>query len=142
MSALIQFFSEGVSYRLEHEKDVQQWLHELIGQENLKAGVINYIFCNDEYLLELNQKFLERNTLTDVIAFDYREEENEVSGDVFISIERTRENAKKYNQAPENELLRVIVHGLLHLCGYDDRTPAQKEEMTLKEDKYLSLLTF
>lgn len=142
MSALIQFFSEGVSYRLEHEKDVQQWLLELIGQENLKAGVINYIFCNDDYLLELNQKFLERNTLTDVIAFDYREEENEVSGDVFISIERTRENAKKYNQAPENELLRVIVHGLLHLCGYDDSTPAQKEEMTLKEDKYLSLLTF
>lgn len=142
MSALIQFFSEGVSYRLEHENNVQQWLLELIGQENLKAGVINYIFCNDDYLLELNQKFLERNTLTDVIAFDYREEENEVSGDVFISIERTRENAIKYNQAPENELLRVIVHGLLHLCGYDDSTPAQKEEMTLKEDKYLSLLTF
>lgn len=142
MSALIQFFSEGVSFKLSHEKQIQDWLNEIIHLENYYAGVINYIFCDDAYLLELNQKFLERDTLTDVIAFDYSESEGEVSGDVFISLERTRENARKFDQSPETELFRVIVHGLLHLCGYDDNTESQKQAMTQKEDKYLSLLPF
>ena len=142
MTALIQFFSEGVSYELDRENDVQQWLLDLVKDEQLQAGVINYIFCNDEYLLELNQKFLDRNTLTDVIAFDYSEEEEEVSGDVFISIERIQENAVKFNQSVDSELLRVIAHGILHLCGYEDKDDSQKQEMTAKEDKYLSLLPF
>lgn len=142
MTALIQFFSEGVSYELDREKDIQQWLLDLIQAEKLQAGVINYIFCNDDYLLELNQKFLERDTLTDVIAFDYSEAADEVSGDVFISIERIKENATKFNQSMESELLRVIAHGMLHLCGYEDKDAAQKKEMTSKEDKYLSLLSF
>jgi rRNA maturation RNase YbeY len=142
MSALIQFFSEGVTYHLKHEEDVQNWLLDVIRQEKLEAGVINYILCNDDYLLELNQKFLDRDTLTDVIAFDYSESEQEVSGDIFISVERTHENAMNFKQSPENELLRVIVHGMLHLCGYEDKTTPQKEQMTQKEDKYLSLLPF
>lgn len=140
MTALIQFFSEGVSFRLEHASEIQQWLFSIIQQEDLEAGVINYIFCDDNYLLELNQKFLERDTLTDVIAFNYSESANEVSGDIFISIERTRENASRFDQSPEYELLRVIAHGILHLCGYDDKDAEQKKQMTLKEDKYLSLL--
>lgn len=140
MTALIQFFSEGVSFRLERASEVQRWLFSVIQQENLEAGVINYIFCDDNYLLELNQKFLERDTLTDVIAFNYSESEKEVSGDVFISIERTRENASHFGQLPEHELLRVIAHGILHLCGYEDKDADQKRQMTLKEDKYLSLL--
>jgi rRNA maturation RNase YbeY len=142
MSALIQFFSEGVSFQLKNEKDIQDWLLAVIKQEKLEAGVINYIICDDDYLLELNQKFLDRDTLTDVIAFDYSESDKEVSGDVFISLERTRENASNYKQSPENELLRVIVHGMLHLCGYEDKSSSQKEQMTRKEDKYLSLLPF
>jgi rRNA maturation RNase YbeY len=142
MSALIQFFSEGVSFQLKNEKDIQDWLLAVIKQEKLEAAVINYIICDDDYLLELNQKFLDRDTLTDVIAFDYSESDKEVSGDVFISLERTRENASNYKQSPENELLRVIVHGMLHLCGYEDKSSSQKEQMTRKEDKYLSLLPF
>lgn len=142
MSALIQFFSEGIAFELEHEHAVHDWLIGLIASEGLVAGVINYIFCDDDYLLELNQKFLERDTLTDVIAFDYSEEEGEVSGDVFISLERTRENAAQFDQSSDIELLRVIAHGMLHLCGYGDKEAAEKEEMTRKEDKYLSLLPF
>lgn len=142
MTALIQFFSEGVSFQLKNEKEVQSWLLSLIENEGLTAGVINYILCDDDYLLELNQKFLDRNTLTDVIAFDYSEDEQEVSGDVFISIERIQENASNFKVSPDKELLRVVAHGMLHLCGYEDKDEAQKQEMTQKEDKYLSLLPF
>jgi len=139
---MIQFFSEEVSYTLDRDQEVIEWIVDVIGKENLKVGVINYIFCNDEYLLELNQRFLERDTLTDVIAFDYRENDEEVAGDVFISIDRTTENALKFGQLPEKEVLRVIIHGSLHLCGYDDHNAEDKLLMTAKEDKYLSLLPF
>ena len=99
------------------------------------------IFCNDDYLLDLNQRFLERETLTDVIASDYREDEKDVSGDIFISIERVHENASLHQQSVENEVRRVIIHGILHLCGYADKGPDEKAAMTAKEDKYLSLLS-
>ena len=142
MSTLIQFFSEEVSFTLDQEQQIHDWLVQVVKDEGLTAGVINYIFCNDDYLLELNQRFLERDTLTDVIAFDYSESEEEVSGDVFISVERTTENAEKFEQSPEEEVLRVIIHGTLHLCGYDDHDADDKALMTSKEDKYLSLLPF
>lgn len=142
MSALIQFFSEEVSFKLEHEQHIHDWVKKVIKEEGLAAVVINFIFCNDEYLLELNQRFLGRDTLTDVIAFDYSESDEEVSGDVFISVDRTSENAEKFGQAPEKEVLRVIIHGTLHLCGYDDHEDDDKALMTAKEDKYLSLLPF
>jgi len=140
MDALIQFFSEEVVFSMPDEPRVHDWIIRTITDEKLEAGVINIIFCNDDYLLDLNQKFLDRDTLTDVIAFDYREEGNEVSGDVFISIERIRDNASKLKQSLDHELNRVIIHGILHLCGYADKTPGQKAAMTAKEDKYLSLL--
>lgn len=139
---MIQFFSEEVSFTLDREQEIIDWIMKVIDQEKLKAGVINYIFCNDDYLLELNQRYLDRDTLTDVIAFDYSEADEEVSGDVFISVERTSENAEKFGQLPEKEILRVIVHGSLHLCGYDDQEADDKLLMTAKEDKYLSLLPF
>ena len=142
MSALIQFFVEEISYNLAHEKELGEWIDKLIREEGFKPGFVNYILCNDAYLLELNQKYLERDTLTDVIAFDYSEVEGEVSGDVFISVERTFENAGKFGVSPEEELQRVIVHGTLHLCGYDDHDKDDKALMTSKEDKYLSLLPF
>lgn len=140
MSALIQFFYEEVSFKLDQEQKVCEWITKVIHEENLKAGVINIIFCNDAYLLDLNQRFLDRNTLTDVIAFDYRENDEEVSGDIFISIDRTLDNASKFDQSPEKELLRVIIHGTLHLCDYNDQTDEEKSLMTRKEDIYLSLL--
>lgn len=142
MDALIQFFSEGVDFKIESENAVIQWLLETISSEGRQAGVINIIFCNDEYLLDLNQRFLERDTLTDVIAFDYHEEEEEASGDVFISIERIRDNAGRLALSFEEELHRVLVHGILHLCGLSDATADEKALMTSKEDKYLSLLAF
>jgi len=140
MNPLIQFFSEEVSFKLGQEKDIHALILKIIESEGLSPGVINYILCNDEYLLELNQKFLDRDTLTDVIAFDYSDNEGEVSGDVFISIERTVYNADAFDQPHEIEVLRVIVHGTLHLCGYKDYNADEKAIMTDKEDKYLSLL--
>lgn len=141
MDTLIQFFSEELDFRLDDEAIVLDWILEVIRTEKLNAGVINVIFCNDDYLLDLNQRFLERETLTDVIAFDYREDEKDVSGDIFISIERVHENASLHQQSIENEVSRVIIHGILHLCGYADKSPDEKAAMTITEDKYLSLLS-
>lgn len=140
MDNLIQFFSEEIDFCLTDEKIVHDWVLNVIRKEGLDAGLINIIFCNDEYLLDLNQRFLERDTLTDVIAFDYGEDGKEVSGDVFISIERIHDNAALLEQPPDHEVRRVIIHGVLHLCGYADKTPDEKASMTLNEDKYLSLL--
>jgi len=141
MGALIQFFPEEVDFKLNNEQKIHNWLEALIEEEDREAGVINIIFCNDQYLLDLNQRFLDRNTLTDVIAFDYHEGETDVSGDIFISVDRISENAGMFDQSIDNEMHRVIAHGLLHLCGYADKTEEEKAFMTLKEDKYLSLLT-
>ena len=140
MSALIQFFYEEVSFKLDREQEICDWIQEAITEEKLKAGVINIIFCNDKYLLDLNQRFLDRNTLTDVIAFDYSENDNEVSGDIFISIDRITDNASKFGQTTEKELLRVIIHGSLQRGGDDDQNNDDKSLMTRKEDNYLSLL--
>ncbi len=142
MSSLIQFFTEEVDFTPEHEPQLRDWIVNAISREGFDAGVINIIFCNDEYLSELNQRFLERDTLTDVIAFDYRENDRDVSGDIFISIDRTAENAMKYGQSFEEETRRVIIHGVLHLCGYSDKSPAEQSLMRSKEDYYLSLLPF
>jgi len=141
MEPLIQFFSEEVDFSLDDESLIRDWILNVVRSETLDAGVINLIFCNDVYLLDLNQRFLERDTLTDVIAFDYGEEGNEVSGDIFISIDRVRENALSYGLPAHLEVHRVIIHGILHLCGYRDSAAVEKAEMRSKEDKYLSLLT-
>ena len=140
MNTLVQFFTEEVEFDLTNEQQVHDWILKVIGEENQQPGVLNIIFCDDEYLLELNQKFLTRDTLTDVIAFDYSENEDEVSGDIFISIERIADNAESFNQSFVDEVCRVIIHGILHLCGYADKTAEDKATMTLREDKYLSLL--
>lgn len=140
MDTLIQFFTEEVDFKLENEQIIQKWILALIQAEGYEAGVINIIFCNDEYLLELNQKFLDRDTLTDVIAFDYREGNDDVAGDIFISLERIEENADHFDQTFDKEVYRVVAHGVLHLCGYSDKSPEEKAVMTQKEDKYLSLL--
>lgn len=141
MEPLIQFFSEEVRFSLEDENLIGEWILNVIRSESYEAGVINIIFCNDSYLLDLNQRFLDRDTLTDVIAFDYREEGREVTGDIFISIERVRDNARSLGLPAFHEVHRVIIHGILHLCGYTDSTTAEKAAMRSKEDKYLSLLT-
>jgi rRNA maturation RNase YbeY len=104
-------------------------------------GSLNYIFCTDNYLLQINNDYLKHNTLTDIITFDYTEGKM-VSGEVFISVERVRENAALFSGSFKDELHRVMIHGILHLCGHKDKTPSAKKEMTAQEDYYLSLRSF
>ena len=115
----------------------KKWLNQVISNEAKEEGDITYIFCDDDYLLEKNIRFLKHNTLTDVITFDYCEG-NSVSGDVFISIERVKENSKVFKVDFLTELNRVMVHGLLHLLGYKDKTERESNLMRKKENYYLS----
>ena len=118
------------------KKVSKEWIKAIIKEENRKLGAVNFVFCTDDYLLKMNKEFLNRNYLTDVISFDLKQE-NEISGDIFISIERIQENAKKYGVTFLEELIRVMAHGLLHLIGYNDQNAEEKRDMSLKEDYYL-----
>ena len=122
-------------------KKVKNWIVKAILNENLKEGEVNYIFCDDNYLSELNIKYLKHNTLTDIISFDYTIGKI-ISGDIFISIERVKENAELFNTKYVDELHRVMIHGVLHYCGYKDKTDEEKTQMRAKEDYYLSLRDF
>ena len=115
----------------------KKWLNQVISNEDKEEGDITYIFCDDDYLLEKNIRFLNHNTLTDVITFDYCEG-NSVSGDIFISIERVKENSEVFKVDFLTELNRVMVHGLLHLLGYKDKTERESNLMRKKENYYLS----
>jgi len=137
----VEFHSEGIDFSLSDQDPVSSWLTKTIEAEGKILNNVTVVFCGDEYLLNLNQQYLSHDTLTDIITFDYCEE-NEVSGDIFISIERVEENANKFDSGIKNELNRVLVHGVLHLLGYADKTPADKELMRKKEDYYLSLRDF
>lgn len=116
--------------------NLEPWIKTVITKENKTLGEINYIFCTDEYLLEKNQTFLNHNTYTDIITFDYSEE-NQISGDIFISIERVKENARKFAVEFETELKRVMIHGVLHLIGYKDKSEDEQKLMREKENFYL-----
>ncbi|NQW36944.1 MAG: rRNA maturation RNase YbeY [Flavobacteriales bacterium] len=123
------------------DKSAESWVSNTIQEENLKEGNINYIFCDDAYLLDKNIKYLKHNTLTDIISFDYTMGKL-ISGDIFISVERVKENAITFKTAFKDELHRVMIHGVLHYCGYKDKTDADKKLMRSKEDYYLSLRDF
>lgn len=138
MSKIISFHSEDVDFHLVNEKNTIKWVKHSIKIESKALGEISYIFCSDEYLLKLNQDYLNHNTYTDIITFDYTEE-NIVSGDIFISIDRVKENAIKFKVDFAQELSRVIIHGVLHLMGYKDKNTSDKELMRGKEDFYLTL---
>lgn len=115
---------------------IKSWINRTIKAEGKKAGELSIIFTTDEFLLELNKKYLKHNYYTDVITFDYGED-NIIGGDIFVSLERVTENASIYGEDVRKELLRVIIHGVLHLCGYGDKTPEEKGNMRSKEDLYL-----
>lgn len=136
----IRFFLEDCKYRILDKQLIKNWLSEAIFLENKILGYINIIVCNDNYLYELNQKYLAHDTLTDIITFDLSEG-NILLGEIYISIDRIKENARMFNVAVKDELHRVMVHGVLHLCGYKDKTKKNKEQMTIKEDFYLSKRT-
>ena len=138
----ITFFEEGISYKLKNKTAVRKWLTDTIVAEGFKLNELNYIFCSDEYLLQINQQYLDHDTYTDIITFDNSEEEGIIVGDIFISIERIKENAAKFSVTEAQELHRVMVHGALHLLGYKDKSATDKKKMTLKEDHYLAERTF
>ena len=132
-------FNYESDFKLHNEKELSIWISSVINSEGFKEGDINYIFCNDDYLLQLNQEFLNHDTLTDIISFDYTLGK-EINGDIFISIERVLDNAKDYQVEFSNELHRVMVHGILHYCGYNDKTQKETQLMRIKENHYTEIL--
>lgn len=139
----ITFFREDVDFVLKDRAKVRAWIGETIKEEGYKQiGELNFIFCSDDYLLEINEQYLNHDTYTDIVTFDSSEKEGVIAGDVFISVERTRENAIKYAVSEIDELHRVIIHGVLHLCGYKDESKSDKALMTEKENTYLAKRTF
>jgi rRNA maturation RNase YbeY len=135
------FHSEEILFVLKKKPAIISWLSCSIKNENKLSGDISYIFCSDEYLHSINLKHLNHDNLTDIITFDYCEDKI-VNGDLYISIERIKENAELYNNAIENELHRVMIHGIMHLCGYKDKTTEDQKVMSAKEDFYLNLRDF
>ncbi len=137
---MIDFFSE-TEFNLQNSEEVARWISKIITNEKREEGEISYIFCDDEYLHKLNLEFLNHDTLTDIISFD-NSLGNQINGDIFISIERVKENADSYKTSFKNELHRVIIHGILHYCGYKDKTKTDVELMRKKEDEALSQRNF
>lgn len=120
------------------EKAIEKWIVKIIESEQKEPGNLSFFFCSDNYLLEINQKYLNHDTYTDIITFDYVEGKI-ISGDILISIERVRENAEKFEVEFESELSRVVSHGILHLLGYKDKSPEEQATMREKEDFCLTL---
>ncbi len=131
-------FNYESEFSLDNEEAIAAWLSEVIESENKKEGEINYIFCDDEYLHKINLEYLNHDNLTDIISFDYTMG-NEISGDIFISVERVQDNASDFKVSFEAELKRVMVHGVLHYCGYKDKGEDDELVMRSKEDDKLAL---
>jgi probable rRNA maturation factor len=125
-------------FTLSNEDVYSDWIESVVASEGKSLGEISYIFCNDEYLLEINQQYLDHDTLTDIISFDYTENDI-ISGDIFISIERVQDNANDLRVSFEEELKRVIIHGVLHYCGYKDKSESEEVLMRAKEDEKIKM---
>jgi len=134
---MISFSSVEITYNMKTKLKVKNWVKYIIETEGKMAGEITYVFCNDEHMLGMNEKYLKHDTLTDIITFDYSEK-GKLSGDIFISIERVKENAESFQTTFNQELGRVMAHGVLHLSGYKDKTSEDKKLMRTKEDFYLA----
>lgn len=133
---MIEFFFENIEpFTL--PKNIGRWIIDIIVSEDKKAGPITYIFCDDDYLLSINKQYLEHDYFTDIITFDYVKGKI-ISGDIFVSLPRISENAEEHNDCFDNELLRVLAHGVLHLCGYGDKSPAEQQLMRMKENQCIA----
>lgn len=139
MQSSINYYVENIAFHLKNRRIISGWIKEIIKRENKLTGNISFIFCNDEYLYDLNKRYLNHNTLTDIITFDYTTD-NIISGDVYISLERVNENAVSFANDRNRELYRVMAHGILHLAGFSDHSESEKLAMTAKEDECLSVL--
>jgi probable rRNA maturation factor len=134
----IRFFYEKVDFKIKNPRKKVNWIIESARREERSVSDINFIFCCDNYLLKLNQEFLAHKTFTDILTFDYSQGKN-ISGDIYISLDRIKENSSKFNTQFQDEILRVMIHGILHLAGYNDKSPREVATMRKKEEAYLSL---
>lgn len=135
---MIAFFSETTFTIPFKKKDLKQWIKSIAISENKEIGDINFIFCDDEYLYDINVRFLQHDTFTDIITFDYTEGKI-LNSDIYISVERVSENALQFGVSEEKELIRVMAHGILHLCGYKDKTADESQLMRKKEDEKIEM---
>ncbi len=135
----VRYYTDDCSYRLPQKRLTTQWLRETARAEGYTLGDVNYIFCSSQRLLEMNRQFLGHDYYTDIITFDYSDRKHAriVSGDIFIDVETVADNAAQYGATRLEEMRRVVVHGVLHLCGQNDKTPRANRQMHRKEDKYL-----
>jgi|SRR5690625_1326828 len=137
---MINFASQN-DFLLTKEEEVKLWIQDVILKEDLEVGDLSYVFCSDEFLHKMNLEYLEHDTLTDIITFDYRHG-NLISGEIYISTDRVADNAKDFNVSFDEELHRVMIHGILHICGYNDLTESEEKQMRAKEDAALSSRKF
>ena len=138
----INFFTEDISFLLKQKALTRRWIYETIKNEGYSLKELNFIFCSDDYLLNINRQYLNHDTFTDIITFDNSEIQKSITGDIYISIHRIKENSIEYNVNERDELHRVIIHGTLHLLGYGDKKKSDKLLMTKKEDFYLAKRIF
>ena len=136
----INFYTEDIKYTLKSKIIIKKWIENTILEEGYRLAELNFILCSDEYLLRINQDYLQHDDYTDVITFDNSEQPKTIVSDIFISVDRVKENAMSFKSSTAKELCRVMIHGTLHLLGYLDKTKAAKKEMTAKEDFYLKKL--
>jgi probable rRNA maturation factor len=135
--AAIGFTNADISFSLKDRKKLRKWLADTAAERNFSLADIQYIFCSDEFLLDINRNFLQHDYFTDIITFDLSEKKTDLCGEIYISIPRVKENAKTYGNSFYTELHRVMVHGILHLCGLKDKTAKQEKEMRSAEDEAL-----
>jgi probable rRNA maturation factor len=135
----INFYNQSISFTLPQKKLVRQWLHTTAKKEGHKIHQLNFIFCSDKDLLQINRNYLKHDTLTDIITFGLSGRNEPIEGEIYISVERVHENAKAFDELKSRELKRVMVHGLLHLIGYKDKTKIDALTMRKKEDTYINL---
>lgn len=139
----ISFFTEDIDFTLRHKQKIRQWIADTAKSEGLgRVGELNFIFCSDDYLLDINKQYLNHTTYTDIVTFDNTEKSGVLAGDIFISVDRVRDNAQKFDVPEWDELCRVIIHGVLHLCGYLDKKKEDQALMTQKEDEHLEKRLF
>lgn len=143
---MITYHSENISFNLKGKREINNWIKSVVSDlqfslkmSNYKVGDINIVFCNDTYLLEINQKYLNHNYFTDIITFDYSEN-GIISGDLFISVDTVKENSLKFKVSFDEEIKRVIIHGVLHLLGYKDKTKSERLKMKDAENMALSMI--
>lgn len=140
---MIHYYQQDIEFVLENEKAINKWILDTFTAEGISKSIeLSVIFNSDEALLEINKQFLDHDFYTDIITFPLEETEESLEAELYLSVERIKDNALKLEKSFENELHRVIIHGVLHLCGFGDKTPEEEEKMRSKEDQYLKKLSF